>query len=195
MGEERDEGVPRRPGVCPTNTAAFPTLGKVALKLSAPPYRLTLHFQMLIEVAKARELPRELRAARRSWRPPRREIAASEQVGFGDHRGPHRPVLIGSLRPRKLLVVPADSGESSKLARHYSNASLGDIAVNTSGPSTIFDFGEWKSEVASRKNPDGTISFITTEPGVSGGEFVVGPGPKRTLIVRDAQHEYIFEER
>jgi CubicO group peptidase (beta-lactamase class C family) len=96
---------------------------------------------------------------------------------------------------RKLLVVPADSGESSKLARHYSNASLGDIAVNTSGPSTIFDFGEWKSEVASRKNPDGTISFITTEPGVSGGEFVVGPGPKRTLIVRDAQHEYIFEER
>ena len=96
---------------------------------------------------------------------------------------------------RKLLVVPADSGESSKLARHYSNASLGDIAVNTSGPSTIFDFGEWKSEVASPKNPDGTISFITTEPGVSGGEFVVGPGPKRTLIVRDAQHEYIFEER
>jgi hypothetical protein len=27
------------------------------------------------------------------------------------------------------------------------------------------------------------------------GEFVVGSGLKRTLIVRDAQHEYIFEER
>ena len=67
--------------------------------------------------------------------------------------------------------------------------------ASTSGPSTIFDFGEWKSETASCKNPDGTISFITIVPGVSGAEFVVGSGPKRTLIVRDAQHEYIFEER
>jgi hypothetical protein len=67
--------------------------------------------------------------------------------------------------------------------------------VSTSGPSTIFDFGEWKSEMASRKNPDGTISFITIAPGVSGSEFVVGSGSKRTLIIRDAQHEYIFEER
>jgi CubicO group peptidase (beta-lactamase class C family) len=96
---------------------------------------------------------------------------------------------------RKLMTIPADSNESARLARHYANASLGEVAVSTSGPATIFDFGEWKSEVASRKNPDGTISFITIEPGVSGGEFVVGSGPKRTLIVRDAQHEYIFEER
>jgi CubicO group peptidase (beta-lactamase class C family) len=96
---------------------------------------------------------------------------------------------------RKLMTIPADSNESAKLARHYSNASLGEVAVSTSGPATVFDFGEWKSEVASRKNPDGTISFITIEPGVSGGEFVVGSGAKRTLIVRDAQHEYIFGER
>jgi CubicO group peptidase (beta-lactamase class C family) len=96
---------------------------------------------------------------------------------------------------RKLLMIPADASESAKLARHYANASLGEIAVSTSGPPTIFDFGEWKSEMASRKNPDGTISFITIAPGVSGGEFVVGSGRKRTLIVRDAQHEYIFEER
>ena len=95
----------------------------------------------------------------------------------------------------KLLTIPADASESAKLARHYSNASLGEIAVSTSGPSTIFDFGEWKSEMASRKNPDRTISFITIVPGVSGAEFVVGSGPKRTLTIRDAQHEYIFEER
>ncbi len=96
---------------------------------------------------------------------------------------------------RKLLTVPADRTESAKLAKHYSNASLGDIAVSTSGPSTFFDFGEWKSEVATRKNPDGTISFITTVPGLSGLEFVVGSGAKRTLITRDAQHEYVFEEK
>jgi len=67
--------------------------------------------------------------------------------------------------------------------------------VSTSGNSTIFDFGEWKSEVASRKNPDGTISFVTIAPGVSGSEFVVGSGTKRALILRDAQHEYVFDER
>jgi CubicO group peptidase (beta-lactamase class C family) len=96
---------------------------------------------------------------------------------------------------RKLLTIPADAAASAKLAKHYSNASLGEIDVSTSGASTIFDFGEWKSEVASRKNPDGTISFVTIVPGLIGSEFVVGSGPKRTLIARDAQHEYVFEER
>jgi CubicO group peptidase (beta-lactamase class C family) len=96
---------------------------------------------------------------------------------------------------RKLLTIPADATVSAKLAKHYANPSLGEIAVSTSGASTIFDFGEWKSEVASRKNPDGTISFITIVPGLIGSEFVVGSGAKRTLISRDAQHEYVFEER
>ena len=96
---------------------------------------------------------------------------------------------------RKLLTIPADATESAKLAAHYGNASLGDITVGTSGSATVFDFGEWKSDVGSRKNPDGTISFITTVPGAMGFEFVVGSGAKRTLTIRDAQHEYVFEER
>src|SRR5262249_13306520 len=96
---------------------------------------------------------------------------------------------------RKLLAIPTDTNERAKLARHYANASLGEIAVSASASSTTSDFGEWKSDVASRKNPDGTISFITLVPGMIGSEFVVGSGPKRTLIIRDAQHEYIFEER
>ena len=96
---------------------------------------------------------------------------------------------------RKLMTIPADTNESAKLAKHYANSSLGGITVSHSGNSTIFDFSEWKSEVASRKNPDGTISFITIVPGELGFEFVVGSGAKRTLTLRDAQHEYVFEER
>jgi len=96
---------------------------------------------------------------------------------------------------RKLLTISADKNESAKLAKRYTNAALGEIAVSQSGAATIFDFGEWKSEVASKKNPDGSISFVTIEPGVSGSEFVVGSGAKRTLTIRDAQHEYVFEER
>jgi CubicO group peptidase (beta-lactamase class C family) len=96
---------------------------------------------------------------------------------------------------RKLVTIPADPAESAQLARHYTNPSLGDITVSKSGPSTIFDFGEWKSEVSSRKNPDGTVSFITIVPGAIGFEFVVSSGPKRTLTIRDAQHEYVFKEQ
>jgi len=93
---------------------------------------------------------------------------------------------------RKLRTIPADAGESSKLASHYHNDALGDIDVSRAGGRTTFDFGEWKSEVGSRKNPDGTISFITVDAGVDGFEFVVGKGPEKRLTIRDAQHEYVF---
>ena len=95
---------------------------------------------------------------------------------------------------RKLLTVPADANEAAKLAARYHNDALGDIAVSREGDSTLFDFGEWRTEVASRTNPDGSVSFVTTAPGVSGFEFVVGSGSPRSLIVRDAQHEYVFKE-
>jgi hypothetical protein len=95
---------------------------------------------------------------------------------------------------RKLLTIPADSVEAGKLAGRYHNQALGDIVVSRDRGKTVFDFGEWRSEVASRKNPDGTISFITTAPGLMGFEFVVGSSGKRTLITRDAQHEYVFTE-
>jgi hypothetical protein len=62
--------------------------------------------------------------------------------------------------------------------------------VSRKGGTTTFDFGEWSSEVASRRNPDGTISFLTIVPGFTGLEFVAGDG---TLTLRDAQHEYIYK--
>jgi hypothetical protein len=96
---------------------------------------------------------------------------------------------------RKLLTVPPDAAEIAKLAPHYAGGPLGDITVTKASP-TVFDFGEFKSEVASRKNPDGTVSFLTTVPGFDGVEFVVGKGSdKRTLVFRDAQHEYTFAEK
>ena len=95
---------------------------------------------------------------------------------------------------RKLMTIPADAAASAKLAPRYTNAALGDIVVTKSGNATVFDFGEWNSEVASRSNPDGTTSFLTTRAGIAGFEFVVGAGEKRTLVTRDAQHEYVFAE-
>jgi CubicO group peptidase (beta-lactamase class C family) len=92
---------------------------------------------------------------------------------------------------RKTLTVPADAAESSTLAAHFHNDVLGEIDVRRAGVRTVFDFGEWRSEVGSRKNPDGSISFLTIAPGIGGFEFVVSEGGKK-LTIRDAQHEYVF---
>lgn len=49
--------------------------------------------------------------------------------------------------------------------------------------------------MGSRSNADGTTSFISSTPGMIGLEMVVGSkDSKRTLVVRDSQHEYVFSE-
>jgi CubicO group peptidase (beta-lactamase class C family) len=93
---------------------------------------------------------------------------------------------------RRLLTVPATAVDSKMLIARYVNDALGEIRVRREGEATVFDFGEWSSEVASRRNPDGTISFLTIAPGALGFEFVVVGGPQPALVVRDAQHEYVF---
>jgi CubicO group peptidase (beta-lactamase class C family) len=98
-------------------------------------------------------------------------------------------------KARERLVVPAAAALAAGLAKRYSSKELGELSVLTQDGVTTFDVGEWKSTVASRKNDDGSISFITIDPGTDGFEFVVGErGGKRVLIIRDGQHEYVFTE-
>ncbi|MDD5657353.1 MAG: serine hydrolase [Elusimicrobia bacterium] len=98
-------------------------------------------------------------------------------------------------KERERLVVPAVPGAVAKLAPRYISKALGEVKVLKEGSATVFDTGDWKSTVASRKNDDGTISFITIAPTLAGFEFVVADKEgKRRLITRDAQHEYVFEE-
>jgi len=97
---------------------------------------------------------------------------------------------------RKLLTVPADPAAAGQLASRYAHPAVGGIAVERSGANLRFDFGEWASDVASRRNPDGTTSFMTIVPGFAGLEFVAGKADgKRTLTLRDAQHEYVLVEQ
>jgi CubicO group peptidase (beta-lactamase class C family) len=98
-------------------------------------------------------------------------------------------------KERERLVVPADASLVKRLASRYTSKELGEIAVLDRNGAVTFDFGEWKSTVASRKNDDGTVSFITIDPTNEGFEFVVGErSGKRVLIIRDGQHEYVFTE-
>lgn len=96
---------------------------------------------------------------------------------------------------RERLTVPADAALTRDLATHYANDALGVIVVSRQGLELWFDFGGWKSAMASRRNEDGTISFVSISPGENGFEFMVANQEgRRTLVIRDAQHEYIFEE-
>jgi hypothetical protein len=98
-------------------------------------------------------------------------------------------------KDRERLVVPADPAAVAKLASRYVSPALGEVNVRKEGTATLFDVGEWKSAVASRKNDDGTTSFITIDPTLRGFEFVVADKDgTRRLVTRDAQHEYVFEE-
>jgi CubicO group peptidase (beta-lactamase class C family) len=101
----------------------------------------------------------------------------------------------GIAAERKRLTVPADPEPAAKLAERYRSKELGDIQVSRRSQAIWFDFGGWKSEVASRKNDDKTLSYVTISPGVDGFEFVVADGEQgRAMVLRDAQHEYRFDE-
>jgi CubicO group peptidase (beta-lactamase class C family) len=98
-------------------------------------------------------------------------------------------------KERARLTFPAAEEEASKLAPHYVNAQLGNINVKKSGVYTLFVSDGGESRMATRKNDDGTISFVNADPPLSGFEFVKSEKDgKRALIVRDAQHEYVFLE-
>jgi CubicO group peptidase (beta-lactamase class C family) len=98
---------------------------------------------------------------------------------------------------RKLIEVPASAAEAGKLAARYGSPELGELTVRHKGAALVFDFGEFATEMASQKNPDGSVSFVTIAPGIIGLPLVAGmtAGGKRTLVMRDAQHEYVFEEK
>ena len=96
-------------------------------------------------------------------------------------------------KERPYLTLPADPAKALSLAEHYTHPSLGSITVLRERGHVFFDFGGWKSEVASRKNDDGTVSFVTTSPGSTGFAFVLTQkGGRSGLEIRDGQHQYTY---
>jgi hypothetical protein len=113
---------------------------------------------------------------------------AIEQAGFAA-----RQRIAAIAKERERLAIPADAAELGKLAARYINPALGELLVRAQDGATIFDFGKWHSSVASRRNDDGTTSFILIDPTAIRFDFVVGERDgKQALIIHDAQHEYAF---
>jgi hypothetical protein len=97
---------------------------------------------------------------------------------------------------RAQWTIPAADAVVSGLASAYANSDLGPLGVERAGNSVRFRTRAWTSEVASRRNDDGTISLITIDPSIGGFGFVVGASNGRpTLTARDGQHVYEFVAR
>lgn len=96
---------------------------------------------------------------------------------------------------RRRVTLPAAPADADGLARRYASPDLGRLVVERASGRLRFRSATWTSEIASRHNEDGTVSFITVDPGVIGLNFVAGSKDgKRILTTRDGQHVYVFTE-
>ena len=94
---------------------------------------------------------------------------------------------------RQRLTIPAAAADVADLASAYENPDLGPLTVERTGSAVQFRTRAWTSEVASRRNDDGTVSLITVDPSILGFGFVVGASHgKPTLTTRDGQHVYEY---
>lgn len=86
----------------------------------------------------------------------------------------------------------AGETENTVLGR-YANAELGPLTIAREGDRVMMHTTAIHSELASRKNEDGSISLYTVAPGFWGeGVLVAERGGRQVLILDDSQHEYVW---
>ena len=95
----------------------------------------------------------------------------------------------------KLLQWPADAKALEGLASRYRNDALGDLTVTRKNGKAWFDVGAFSSEIATMPQPDGSLALVTIDPVAIGFLFTrADKDGMRKLVVRDGQHEYVFDE-
>ena len=92
----------------------------------------------------------------------------------------------------RVSVTPQPAAVAA-LARTYANPDLGNIAVVPTPGGVDFALTNFTTPMGTRKNDDGTLSFVMLDPTFLFTPLVVGgTADKPTLIVRDGQHEFVF---
>jgi len=97
---------------------------------------------------------------------------------------------------RSRIQLPGDAKILASLAARYSSPELGSLRLKPSGGQVRVYTNAWNTLVTTRRNDDGTVSLVSTDPGwIGDNELVVGTAAgKKTLTVRDGQHIYVFTE-
>ncbi len=96
---------------------------------------------------------------------------------------------------REGLDIPGDLEVLNSLAADYESPGIGTMTVFEQDGRTWIEAGSIKAPLATRENPDGTVSIVSVGPGVISLEAEVGTSDgAKTLTVRDSQHEYVYTE-
>ncbi len=102
----------------------------------------------------------------------------------------------GREKTRADIDYPGNAEVLAALATSYESPELGPLTVRREGGKTYIDTTSISSEIATKTEPDGSISVITVEPGFVGASLQIGrQGDKRTLLVLDSQHTYTWVEK
>jgi CubicO group peptidase (beta-lactamase class C family) len=96
---------------------------------------------------------------------------------------------------RARLTVPGDPAVLGGLATRYVSDEGSSIEFSQRGGGRWVKAGFVEGPVATRTNPDGSVSIVSAGPGAIALDAMVGGTPgARTLTVRDSQHEYVYRE-
>lgn len=96
---------------------------------------------------------------------------------------------------RARLTVPGDPAVLDRLAALYRSDEGSSIRFSERNGVKWVKAGFVEGPVATRSNPDGTVSIVSAGPGAIALDAMVGDGTDgRRLIVRDSQHEYVYRE-
>lgn len=96
---------------------------------------------------------------------------------------------------RARLTVPGDPAVLASLAGTYRSPGIGTLTISDKGGTKWMKAGFVEGPIATRKNPDGSVSLVSAGPGSIGVEALVGSKDgARTLMIRDSQHEYFYTE-
>jgi CubicO group peptidase (beta-lactamase class C family) len=103
-----------------------------------------------------------------------------------------KTALLGEQKDWK---VPPNASAVQRLEAKYESPVLGKIEVVRDEERLFFNLDAFRSEMATKLNPDGSTSFITIDPAIRGLELAAPAGDQKisTLTLRDPQHVYSFE--
>ncbi|WP_116091105.1 serine hydrolase domain-containing protein [Sphingomonas crusticola] len=96
---------------------------------------------------------------------------------------------------RARLTYPGDPAVLAALASTYRSPEGSQITFRERNGAKWMKAGFIEGPVATRKNPDGSVSVVSAGPGSIGADALVGTKDGlRTLLIRDSQHEYFYTE-
>lgn len=95
------------------------------------------------------------------------------------------------------IIFPADPAVMDTIATRYESPELGPIVFRRGETVSVIETGQWETPVATRNNPDGSVSIYPLHDAIPGewASFTIGEADgRRTLTLNDVQRTYVFTE-